>query len=165
MPTDTEQNASHPPSTATLTTPNPLRVYVASPWVHKGEALVAQRAIEALGLEVSSRWITQHEDVAPEDPAYEAFLQEQAIIDLLDVASSDIFLILNLAKSEGKATELGFALFLGISPLLVGPREGNIFYHLPQILQFPTLEGALVVLKEAHEALQREWANTPQETL
>lgn len=124
-----------------------LSVYIASPWVRKDEARSAKDKFEAAGYKVTSHWIDHHSDAELGDPAAEQELQEQAMEDVEDIVKSDVFIILNLEKSEGKATELGFAYTLGKLIILVGKRERNIFYYLPEIYQCDSVEEAIEGLK------------------
>jgi len=135
-----------------------LAVYIAAPWVAKDQALEAQKKFEQAGFVVTSHWITYHSDAWPQygTPALapeknERELTRQAIEDLRDIEDSDAFVILNLDKSEGKATELGYAYALGLPVVLVGERSRNIFYHLPTITRVDTVEDAIEYLGELVE--------------
>mgnify|MGYP001566688926 FL=1 len=120
-----------------------LCVYVAAPWLHKADALVAQTQFEAAGFEVVSHWIQYHGD-----GANDAELQAQAVEDYAEiVAKTNAFVILNLALSEGKAFEFGVAYRQKLPCVVVGSRERNIFYHLPGVLQVETVEEAITVLR------------------
>lgn len=119
----------------------PFTIYLAAPWAHKAAARIARTALQAAGYTVTSDWIDQHDDTAnPVD------LAEQAIHDFNQVRKADILVILNLAKSEGKATELGVALASGKSVFLVGPRTINIFYHMPTVHQVDTVQEVINAL-------------------
>lgn len=126
-------------------------VYIAAPWVNKAEARAAKEQLEAAGHTTTSRWIDYHPDVEEGHPDYEKMLTEQAIQDLDDLDRADTFVILNLGKSEGKATELGYALAMrtvavdvgfGAMPeiYLIGEKTINIFYHLPEVCQVGSVE-------------------------
>lgn len=118
-----------------------MRLYLAAPWVCKQQAAEARTRLDAAGFLVSAPWIDQHEDTT--DPAE---LRRQANSDIRHVRSAEAFVILNLDKSEGKATELGMALAFGIPIVLVGPRTINIFYHTDAVHQVETLEEAIDAL-------------------
>ena len=120
---------------------DPPRIYLAAPWINKVEALAAQQAFEDAGYRTTSRWITAHSD---EDTN----LTEQAVQDLEDILQADILVILNLDKSEGKATEMGFALGMGMPVILIGDTSRNIFYHLPQIVRVDNVEEAIGAVPE-----------------
>lgn len=118
-------------------------VYLAAPWIHRASMVPVQDQFEAAGLEVTSRWIKLHPQTA--DPVQ---LRLQAEEDYDDVVSSDYFVLFNTAKSRGKETELGIALEAGCSVILVGPPEGNVFYHLPQVTQVESAEAAIAEILE-----------------
>ena len=124
------------------------KVYIGAPWSHKSEALVAKQHFEAAGFEVVSRWITTHADSDSNltDPAHADLFAQYAIDDVEDVQSSHVFVILNLALAEGKATEFGIAYTLGIPVIVVGDCSRNIFYRLPGIYQADSVEEAIAAL-------------------
>lgn len=129
------------------------RVYLATCWVNKVEALAAQEKFEAAGFKVVSHWIKHHQDAA--DKAGETRttvnlldydfgeLQDQAAEDIRDIINADYFVILNLGLSEGKAFEMGFAYALTIPIILVGERTNNIFYYLNSVTQVGSVEHAI----------------------
>ena len=120
-----------------------MRVYIAAPWTRKAEAQYAADQCVAAGLRVSSTWHgPDHPDTT--DPAE---LQRQARHDINGVTWADALIILNLEKSEGKATEMGFALGLGMPVVAVGNRSNNIFYHLPEVRIVDTIEEAINALR------------------
>lgn len=124
------------------------RVYLAAPWIYKSSALIAQNAFEQAGFEVTSHWIKYHPDTVND-----GILSAQAMADLSDVRRAQIFVLLNYTKSEGKATELGFAYALERPLILVGPRDGNIFYHLPAIVRVMTVHDAIQSAKTIAQSL------------
>ena len=122
-----------------------LNVYIAAPWVRKDAALTALEECEAAGLNVTSRWIKYHPDTVSDD-----ILCEQAQNDIDDVCDADAMIFLPLQKSEGKATELGFAYTRGINIYLVGWPEDyqNVFYHLPAITRVDSVSAAIEQIKD-----------------
>ena len=86
---------------------------------------MATRLTEA-GFEVTSRWLRDHGDST--DPLV---LRREAQADWDDVKSADVLVVLNIRKSEGKATEQGLALAHGKKIIGVGLPGNNIFHHLP----------------------------------
>ncbi len=123
----------------------PVKIYLAAPWVAKEQAKQVAAQLEAEGFVLTSRWINHHSvavgktyDEQMRD--HGDIMREQAIEDVLDIYAADVFVILNLEKSEGKATELGIAFTLGLPIALIGERSRNIFYYLPQVQQFDNLE-------------------------
>lgn len=104
-------------------------IYVAAPWKFKAQAKEVATMLEAAGHTVISRWLTQHEDST--DPR---ILRQEAIHDLEDVNACDLFILLNYCLSEGKATEFGMAYILRKPIIIIGPKIGNIFHHLPGVM-------------------------------
>lgn len=108
-----------------------MKIYIASPWCRKAEAIEIGKQFDAAGHDVTSRWF--HHQGDPQDPAglqtsLDA-IQHQAQEDIRDVLRSDAFVVLNLERSEGKAVETGIALAASIPVFSVGPRS-NIFQAL-----------------------------------
>lgn len=124
-----------------------LKIYVAAPWVHKPDAIEAGRRLESWGFEVTSNWFYHNDNGNPNDSAglthdRDAIIR-QAIEDIADVRRADILLVLNLAKSEGKAVETGIAIAAEIPIISVGVRS-NIFQTLGA--EVDTLDDAIVLL-------------------
>lgn len=133
-----------------------IKVYIAAPWACKVQALAAQEAFEAAGIEVTSHWIKYHPDVTPDEEGYEAMLVQQAQGDVADIIRADVLVVYNLAKSEGKAWEFGFSYALSIPTVLVGSKGTNIFYNLPFVNQVASTEEAIEKVKELYSADQAE---------
>lgn len=132
-----------------------MNIYIACPWKHKDEAKRVKRLAELAGLTVSSRWI----DFVP-DPLYvyeypTQIMHDGAMKDIEDLGDSDGMLYLNLAKSEGKATELGYAIAMQSRGLdmpiyVVGGKENNVFLHSDYVKHFATVEDAIVEFAVVH---------------
>lgn len=130
---------------------NEINVYLAAPWKHRDQAREAKKAFEEAGFTVTANWIDGQESWdydALGREEYENRVQKQAIEDVENIIDSDIFVILNLDFSDGKATELGFAYGLQLPVILVGDRTRNIFYHLPGIIKVDTIEAAIAAARE-----------------
>src|SRR3990167_9667545 len=123
-----------------------LRVYIAAPFPRKKEARAAKALLEKEGFIVTSRWIDLHGDVDKLDPSVQSYLEEQSLNDVEDVFDADVLVLLNIEKSEGKATECGLALAEGIPVILVGERT-NIFHWLPVITKVYDLVEAVEKLR------------------
>src|SRR6266853_5363700 len=106
---------------------NKIKIYQAAPWICKDAAKEARDAFVEKGFEVTSRWLDHHSD---NDPANLKEQREQAEEDIVDLLRADIFVILNLEKSEGKACEMGMAYASNMPVILVGEKTRNVFYHL-----------------------------------
>jgi nucleoside 2-deoxyribosyltransferase len=124
-----------------------VKVYIAAPWVRKAEAISAGREFEAAGHLVTSRWFYHGDGGNAMDstgitqPIED--IREQAWGDIEDVCGSDVLVVLNLEKSEGKAVETGIALMNNIPIVSVGTRS-NIFQTLA--IEVETVQEAIAAL-------------------
>lgn len=112
------------------------RIYCAAPWAYRDAAAKVAQRLTAWGYDLTHHW-WEHVDVDMADGAAHTGLQKQALGDLKGVLACDVFVILDVAESEGKATELGVAIANGIPIVVVRYPEGafrNIFYHVPGIV-------------------------------
>lgn len=109
-----------------------MKIYLAGPWVRREDVRRVAARLQAEGYELTSRWLYEHEG-DPNDASGlgspEAYIRLQATEDLIDVMKADVFVMLNLEKSEGKAVELGFAIANQKRVFCVGKRF-NIFCSL-----------------------------------
>ena len=117
-----------------------MHIYIAAPFSHRDEAANAATLLCDAGFTITSRWHDEYTDTA--DPRT---YQEQAVADLHDVGCAQVFLLLNLAYSEGKCVELGYALHAGLAIIVIGERS-NIFYYHPRVRLVPSLDAAINVL-------------------
>ncbi len=124
-----------------------MKVYLAGPWAHRGDMEDIAQQIEALGHQITWKWWTTPD--IPEKLGHDKELREQAINDLNGVRSADLLVVVNSAKSEGKAVEQGLALGLGKPIIIVGnPAEhsANVFHYLPQFRWAPHVQAMLEIL-------------------
>lgn len=117
-----------------------MKVYVAAPWVRRQEAADVAAELARRGCTILHDW-WNHE---AGDHDY-AELQRLAALDRDAVLRCDLFVLLNLEKSEGKAVETGLAIGRfkeSGRPLLigVGPRYSNIFQYLGDWLWFDSVQ-------------------------
>lgn len=109
-----------------------MKIYVAAPWTHKAEAAAFASQLESAGHTVTEKW-WQHADVEsyprPGSKAEHAELRQQASKDVKGVRTCDVLIVLQLAKSEGKAVEQGLALAWEKPMIVVSPdgTYGNLF--------------------------------------
>jgi hypothetical protein len=87
------------------------------------------------GFEIASRWI---DDLAGDDVS-------NAQNDLIDVMRSDWFILFAEQHGDrpgrGKFIELGLAIAHRLRIIVIGPKSDDcIFYHLPQVERYDTLE-------------------------
>lgn len=108
-------------------------VYVAGPWVRKAECAAFRDRLVKEGFKVTSRWLDLDESVDNSfKPENMQLLQQRAMEDIEDVLSSDILMLMNLEKSEGKAVETGMAMLSAKGIVMLGDYT-NVF----QTLNFP----------------------------
>jgi len=123
----------------------PRRIYLAARYSRHNEMRAVRDVLLALGYEVTSRWIDQHNGTLEQSytPAkLNADPDECAVLgqhDLDDLKAADTVISFTSVDGGGKGgrhVEHGFALGLGKQVIICGPRE-NIFHTLPQIRWFP----------------------------
>jgi nucleoside 2-deoxyribosyltransferase len=102
------------------------KVYLAAPWTHRPDARAAAAVLERAGHTITERWWD-----CESLPATDADLGRYAQADMDGVLAADVLVLLNLAKSEGKAVEQGIALQRGIPIIAIGADRTNVFQHLP----------------------------------
>lgn len=103
-----------------------MRVYIAAPWVRKADARMARERLQQEGMLVTSRWLDSPE--YPQDAA--DIMRRESHDNLIDIRVSDVLLVLNLEKSEGKAFEQCYAYCHSIPVVVVG-KPTNVFQYLP----------------------------------
>ena len=124
-----------------------MKVYVAAPWTCKDEAKEAADRLEAAGHTITQKW-WQHREVpgylVTEDPAVVEELWTQVVGDMQGVMEADVFVLLNLGLSEGKAVETGMALCSQTCQFfyLVGERS-NLFHYATEWLILPSIEDVI----------------------
>src|SRR5689334_20169959 len=104
--------------------------------------------IEAAGHTITHRWWEVEE---PANSGYPSNtdneeLTDHALRDFIGVVQATAVILINSAKSEGKAVETGIALAGGKPVFLVGQRS-NIFHYIPAVYPVATVEEALEHLK------------------
>lgn len=136
-----------------------MKVYIAARYVRRQEMVEKAAQLMQYGIPVTSRWIggVHEEDEAPED-VIARFAKE----DLDDIARADVLVAFAeepyTQSRGGRHVELGYALALGHTILVVGGRE-NIFSYLPEIVHAPDWDAALSWLYDQNvmpEELKKE---------
>lgn len=125
-----------------------MKLYLAAPW--KDRASIAEIAgkLEAQGHSITKKW-WEVEDVPEGTAKAPEVLRQQAQDDMDGVVRADLVLVINTAKSEGKATEQGIALALNKPILIVGKRgefSANVFHYMLNYNWVETVDEALKVL-------------------
>ena len=131
------------------------RVYLAAAWIKGGDALVARDQLVRAGIDVTSRWLERvkgNTDPAydyTKDPNYTApDAKVEATKDIEDIEGADAVVVLNSAKSEGKAVEQGVALMLGIPIIVVGERSNTFqYFDPPKVTVVANMDEAIEVLR------------------
>jgi nucleoside 2-deoxyribosyltransferase len=107
-----------------------MNIYLAAPWVDKDLMPERAEAFKSLGHTITFEW--WHHDSSLEGDARDEFREQCAEDDYNGVADADVVVLFHTAKSEGKATEQGIALALGIPIIAIGQRGHstamNIFH-------------------------------------
>jgi nucleoside 2-deoxyribosyltransferase len=125
------------------------RVYVAGPWVDRAQAQYLANVIASKGHTITHPWWAY--EGKGEEFETEEFMRTCAIKDVTGVTTADVVVVLNTAKSEGKATEQGIAIARGLPIVVITPGEkptSNIFHHLSNYTHVKTIDEALEVIGE-----------------
>ncbi len=130
-------------------------VYFAARFARLPELNRYRAELEALGFEVTSRWLT----VATREPGAEHSEDEWrrlAVIDQEDVLAADTLVCFSeeagAGGNGGRHAELGMALALGKQVIVIGRRE-HIFHRLPEVTVFESWPEALWLLAQRLDAL------------
>lgn len=105
-----------------------VKIYLAAPWVERENMEVTARVFETAGHQITHKWW----DVVGDEKDSE-FLRTCAIEDVQGVLQADVVVLINSAKSEGKAVEQGIAITAGIPIIAVGMLGEfslNVFHYL-----------------------------------
>lgn len=130
-----------------------MRIYFAARYSRREELLGYRADLEAAGHVVTSRWLAGAHQWDPlaagiESPesAIESIPLEAvrfALDDIEDVAAAEVLIAFterpraNLASRGGRHVELGMAIALSKTIVIVGPRE-NVFCTLPWMVHHDT---------------------------
>lgn len=123
------------------------RVYIASRFARRDEMRAIARELEAMGFEVTSRWLESTAGLSPTELEPGRLGAKLAAMDFEDLRRSQLCLAFTEHAEHprpgrgGRHTELGIALGLGLKVVLVGPRE-HVFHALPAIQNFPDWSSA-----------------------
>jgi hypothetical protein len=127
-----------------------MRLYLAAPFVD--HALMDERCLifEDEGHTITHKWWhTEHEDKRPLEERSD-YLREHAFLDFKGVMDCEALVVFHTAKSEGKATEQGIALAMGIPIFAIGERgykvAANIFHWLPDYIWCDNINDAIIEL-------------------
>jgi len=133
-----------------------MKIYLAARFGRRDELLGYQASLEIHGHRVTSRWLTQHQQLDLHHPAarydddqrqlfalqdYEDVLAAHALVAFTEPRDGDS----PGGKRGGRHVELGLALALHKEIYVVGHRE-NVFCWLPQVTFFETFHQLLEAL-------------------
>lgn len=132
---------------------SPLKIYIASRWDDRDDALMIKKFIEERGLICTSTWLTPHDEQSM-DALKKAVIEkprQRAIKDFEDIDASDVYLVYSPTKSHrngtgGKHVEMGYAMAKGKTCVLVGVRE-NIFHYHPAVRVVDGVEAFLKLME------------------
>lgn len=126
-------------------------LYLAARYGRRAELQEVAARLRDFGHVITSRWINGGHDLV--DDASRAFATASARFaeeDWVDLVAADVFIAFTEAPGApgrgrgGRHVELGAALALRKTVIVVGPRE-NIFAFLPQVIWFGTTESLLAL--------------------
>jgi hypothetical protein len=129
-------------------------VYFAARYSRLEELNSYRGELEALGIEVTSRWLRTQRRGSNANYSEDEW-RDLALIDQEDVLAADVMLFFAEEPGDGgnggRHVELGMALALGKDVVLVGRRE-NIFHRLPEVTVVENWPEALRLLAQRLDA-------------
>ena len=134
-----------------------MKIYIAAPWIHREDMPNVAKKLEDKGHTITKKWWEVKEAKEGSGKDYE--LRTQAEDDVRGVRNADLVLVINSAKSEGKALEQGVAIALDKPIVIVGKRgehSKNVFHYLPIYKWVDDLEGALNVIDTINWLLEND---------
>lgn len=124
-------------------------IYVAAPWTARKDAKAFAKTLVDFGYTITHNW-WDYEGENQDTESHE-FLCRCAMQDMNGVAKADVVVVLNSAKSEGKAVEQGLAIAFNKPIIIIGELgsvSSNVFHYLPCYTWVADYEDALDKLKE-----------------
>lgn len=117
-------------------------IYIAAPWKDRELMPTIGDQFERASFVITHKWWLT-EDI-PEAERSTSLLAEQAQKDYEGVRDANLLILLNTAKSEGKAVEQGIAIALQKKVIAIGKRgdgtSSNVFHYLPNYYWYGTIE-------------------------
>lgn len=131
-----------------------MKLYLAARYSRRLELCGYREQLEALGFEVTSRWLDgEHAQLDGQWAGLPTeTVSEWARDDMEDIESAEFFILFseepgNGGRRGGRHVELGYAIASGAQCMIVGPRE-NTFHCLRDIQVFPTFKECIQFLEE-----------------
>jgi hypothetical protein len=134
-------------------------VYFAARYSRRDELIGYRAELDALGIEVTSRWLATEPRIRSEysDDDW----RELGLLDQEDVLAAEGLLCFSEPAGDGgnggRHVELGMALALGRRVIVVGRRE-HIFHHLPEVEVVESWPDALRLLAQSLDTAGLRWA-------
>lgn len=137
-----------------------LAVYLAARFSRKNEIKEKAKELEALGINVTSRWLDETADPNSDLKEFDDDAHtEVAQVDIEDIDAADVLVLFTENpelgfKRGGRHFESGYAHGKGIPVVTLGPRE-NVFHYLKPIINIESwedLKANLKFLKQVHKA-------------
>lgn len=142
-----------------------MRVYLAGPWSRRKDVAEAAQLITDSGHEITHPWWTFEDD--EREWGNPEVMRARATADLHGVTACERMVLLNYARSEGKAVEQGIAIARGIPIIAVGnpstDESRNVFHWMPKYVWVPTLELAVELLNATAQAYSLLGGGAPVE--
>jgi nucleoside 2-deoxyribosyltransferase len=130
-----------------------MKVYLAGPWIARYSMPHYAQTIRDAGHTITHEWWRY--DGEGEHKEDEKFLEQCAKNDVDGVKNSDIVIVWNTAKSEGKAVEQGLAIAYEKPIVVITPGEkpaSNIFHYLRgNYTHVRSLPEAINTIKEQYQ--------------
>lgn len=150
-----------------------IRIYLAAPWSSRDLAGDWARGLRDLGYTIVSTWHDAPPEMNEPDaptretvygPLSDKALQAIAVRDMSELNTADVLVLLDTGVSEGKATEFGVALTLGIPRIVVVfpgvPLTNGFYVGATRVSGFLQLQNAL----QKHSGdLQLDYLPVPQD--
>lgn len=118
-----------------------MKIYLASRFDRQEEMRNYAAILRSYGHEITSKWLSVDDAVAmdPNTAPNPSTAASKAMADIVDLNHSDLLLVFNDDEPGrgGNHVEYGYALGLGLRPILIGSRP-TIFHWITSIRHFYT---------------------------
>ena len=135
-----------------------MKIYLAGPWAQREFMPTIAAKIEAVGGVITHKW-WDVENTLEGTLEADGILRYQAECDYNGVVASQLVVVINSAKSEGKSLEQGVAVAHGKPIIMVGKRgehSQNVFHYMTNYRWLPTVDAAIEAIVTISWLLKRE---------
>ncbi len=141
-----------------MSRPTPRKIYLAARWSLRSEVEACAKQLDAIGIKVTSRWLTDPDHRLAEQPDAQAFNVKLAGNDCYDVKEADALIYFAPGGSRGGShVEFGMALALEKRLFWVGDRS-HVFSWLHRVEVFPDWGQLLCYLRGLTEGRESHLA-------